>query len=260
MQRFLNIWLHSLKSQAQADFASRLGVILFTVGKILRFAFFTIFIFLILGKTNSLGGYSLWDVVFFYATFNLIDIIPQMLLRSVYRFKSIVVSGNFDFYLVQPISPLFRALFGGSDVLDFPMLIIAIGFIIYSGMHLPSLSVLGIIMYLLLVLNALLIALSFHVFVIALGAATTEVDSTIMLYRDLTQMGRVPISVYTSSVSFILTFVVPIGIMMSFPVQALLGVLSLQFIIYSFIVGTGFFLISILIWKTAIKHYSSASS
>lgn len=260
MTRYLNIWFHSLKSQAQADFASRLGVVLFTVAKILRFAFFTIFIFLILGRTNTLGGYSLWDVFFFYATFNLIDIIPQMLLRSVYRFKSIVVNGNFDFFMVQPISPLFRTLFGGSDILDIPMLFISIGFILYAGAHLPSVTVLGVIMYLCLVFNALLIALSFHILVVSLGVVSTEVDSTIMLYRDLTQMGRVPISVYTSSVSFILTFVVPIGIMMSFPVQALLGALSLQFILYSFIVGIGFFLLSLFSWRTAIKHYSSASS
>lgn len=260
MKRYLNIWYHATTNQAQESFASRVGVVLFTIGKVLRFAFFMIFIFLILGKTNSLAGYSLWDVIFFYATFNLIDIIPQMVLRSVYGFKRLVVNGNFDFYLVQPISPLFRTLFGGTDILDIPMLFIAIGFIFYAGIHIPNISVLGILMYICLLFNALLIALSFHIFVVSLGVVSTEVDSTIMLYRDLTQMGRVPIAVYQSGVSFFLTFIVPIGIMMSFPVQALLGVLSPQFIAYSFVLGAGFFLLSLFSWHTAIKHYSSASS
>jgi ABC-2 type transport system permease protein len=245
---------------AQIAFASRFGVILFTVGKFLRFGFFLIFLFLILGKTNNLAGYSLWEVVFFFATFNLIDVVPQMLLRSVYSFKRLVVSGDFDFFLIQPISPLYRALLGSSDILDLPMLFLAIGFIIYSGFYLPAVSIAGVLMYLVLVFNAMLIALSLHIVVVSLGVATTEVDSTIMLYRDLTQMGRVPIAVYQEGVSFLLTFVVPIGIMMSFPVEALLGTLSLQFILYSFVFGFGFLTLSLFIWKTAIKHYSSASS
>ncbi len=247
-------------AEAQISFASRLGVILFTLAKLLRFAFFTIFIFLILGRSHTLAGYSLWEVVFFFATFNLIDVVPQMVLRATYRFRNYVTSGNFDFYMVQPISPLFRALLGGSDLLDLPMLFLSIGFIIYSGFHIPLFSALNSLLYVFLVFNAFLIAASFHIFVLSIGVATTEVDNTIMLYRDLTQMGRVPITVYQQGVSFLLTFVAPIGIMMTFPVQALLGTLSIQFVLYSFIVGIGFFILSLLAWRQGVRHYSSASS
>lgn len=260
MKRYFTVWFKSMIVFAQISFASRLGVVLFTLGKILRFAFFLIFLFLIIGKTQTLAGYSLWEVIFFFATFNLIDILPQMILRSVYMFRHQVISGNFDFYLGQPISPLFRALFGASDILDLPILILTIGFLIYSALHLSVLTVVGVLLYVVLVFNALVIALSFHILVVSLGAATTEVDNTIMLYRDLTQMGRVPIAIYQEGVSFVLTFVVPIGIMMSFPVEALLGLLSLQFIVFSFCFGSFFFLLSILSWRKAIKYYSSASS
>lgn len=260
MKRYFTIWYKCMIVYAQIAFASRLGVILFTLGKLLRFVFFLVFIFLILGRTNTLAGYSLWEIIFFYATFNVVDIVPQMILRSVYSFRRLVVSGDFDLFFLQPISPLFRALFGSSDILDLPMLIIAIGFILYSALHLPVITVLGVFLYLLLLLNAIVIALSFHIFVVAIGIVSTEVDSTIMLYRDLTQMGRVPVSVYQQGVSFVLTFVVPIGIMMTFPVEALLGTLSLQFILLSCVFGVCFLLLSLLSWKKAIRHYSSASS
>ncbi len=260
MKRYLTIWFKSMIVYAQIAFASRLGVVLFTTGKLLRFVFFLIFIFLILGRTNTLAGYSLWEVIFFYATFNLIDIIPQMILRSVYGFRRLIVSGDFDLFFLQPISPLFRALFGSSDILDLPMLIIAIGFTIYSGLQLPEFSLLGVFLYIVLLVNALLIALAFHIFVVSIGIVSTEVDSTIMLYRDLTQMGRVPIAVYQQGVSFVLTFVVPIGIMMSFPVEALLGALSWQFIIISCTFGVSFLLLSLYAWNRAVRHYSSASS
>lgn len=260
MKRFVKIWFYSMMNEAQTSFASRFGVILFLIGKLMRFSFFLFFLILIIGKTQTVAGYSLWEIIFFYATFNLLDTLPQMVLRSVYRFRSYVVNGSFDFLLIQPISPLFRTLFGNSDFLDLPMLFISIGFILYSSFHLANVTLLGVFLYLILLLNALLIALAFHILVVALGVATTEVDNTIMLYRDLSQMGRVPITIYQQGISFVLTFIVPIGIMMSFPSQALLGALSSRFLVYSLVFGASFFLLSLLAWRTALRLYSSASS
>ncbi len=260
MKKYIIIWYKSMIAQAQIAFASRLGVILFSIGKVLRFGFFLIFLLLIGSRTHEIGGYTIWEMIFFFATFNLIDTVPQMMLRSVYSFRRLVVSGDFDIFFLQPVPALFRALLGGSDILDLPILILIIGFIIYSGLHLPSFPVLGIFLYILLVLNAFLIAIAFHILVLSIGIVSTEVDNTIMLYRDLTQMGRVPVTIYQQGVSFLLTFVVPIGIMMTFPVQALLGALGLQLILYSFVVGIGFLIFSLFIWRIAIKHYTSASS
>ncbi len=260
MKKYLNIWTLFTLHGIQTSFASRFGFIIFTIAKLLRFFFFLFFLAIITGRTKSVAGFTLWELIFIYATFNLIDTVPQMLFRSVYRFKSYVVNGFFDFYLIQPLSPLFRAILGSADILDLHMLFISIGFILYSGIHLPSFSIFGVILYLLLLLNALLVATAFHILVVSLGVATTEVDSTIMLYRDLTQMGRLPISVYQQTVSFILTFVIPVGIMVTFPVQALLGTLSFQFITYSFIFGITFFTLSLVLWKKSLRSYASASS
>ncbi len=260
MKRLFTVWYHSTMASAQSAFASRLGVILFTIGKLLRFFFFVIFILLIFGRTKHMGGYTIWEIIFFYATFNVIDIFPQMLLRSVYRFRSLVVSGDFDLFFLKPISPLFMALFGGSDILDIPMLFLSIGFIFYSGLYIPVFSLSTVFLYTFLLLNAFLIATSFHIFVLSIGIATTEVDNTIMLYRDLTQMGRLPVDIYKQGVNFLLTFVIPVGVMITFPVKALLGTLSIQFILYSFLFGALFFLASLWAWRTSLRSYTSASS
>ncbi|MGE5042165.1 MAG: ABC transporter permease [Candidatus Levyibacteriota bacterium] len=260
MSKYFKIWFTSMLHQAQTAFASRLGVVVFLVGKLLRFYFFLLFLFLIVHQTKSIAGYSLWEVIFFYATFNLIDSFPQMVLRSVYGFRNYVVSGFFDFYMVQPVSPLFRSLFGGSDILDIPMLFLSIGYIIYSSFMLPHFSITGVFLYILLILNAFIISLAFHILVLSIGVISTEVDNTVMLYRDLTQMGRLPIDIYKQAVSFILTFVIPVGVMITFPVKALLGALSLQFIGYSVVFSVVFLTLSLFLWTKSLKNYTSASS
>ena len=192
-------------------------------------------------------------------TFNLIDTIPQFLFRDVYRFRSQIINGYFDYTLLKPMSPLFKSLFGGSDILDFFTLILLIIVLVIIMQHIGSISLTGIIEYILLIINACCIALAFHIFVLSLGILTTEVDNAIMLYRDLTQMGRFPVDIYTQPLRGILTFAIPVGIMMTFPAKAVLGLLSFWLIFFAFLVGITLLYVSYILWKYSLHFYTSAS-
>jgi ABC-2 type transport system permease protein len=245
---------------SQIAFLSRFGAILFIIGKILRFGFFLLFLIILQTRTKGIEGYNLWQIIFFFATFNLIDTLPQLLFREAYRFRSYVVSGEFDFFLTKPISPLFRSILGGSDILDLSMLFISTAFIIYASTNIAGITLFGALAYIALIINAFIIAMSLHIIVIAIGVLTTEVDNTIMLYRDLTQMGRVPVDIYREPLNWIITFVIPVGIMMTFPAKALMGLLSFQFILISVLISGTLLVVSLSFWKFALKNYSSVST
>jgi len=245
---------------SQIAFVSRFGAVIFIFGKILRFAFFLLFLLLLISKTKAIVGYEIWQVIFFFATFNLVDTLVQFFLREVYRFRSYVVSGDFDYFLIKPISPLFRSLFGGSDVLDIPMLLISVGFVIMSIFIIGDISLSGVLVYLLLILNAFLIAFIFHIFILVVGILTTEVDNTLWLYRDITQMGRLPIDIYKEPIRGVLTFILPVGIMMTFPPKSLMGLLSIQSIMIALLVSAVLLYVSLKCWKFALRHYTSAGS
>lgn len=260
MKKHFRLWLLYSFYTTQIAFVSRMGVVIFMLGKVLRFFIVLLFLIVLVSKTKSIAGYNLWQVIFFYATYNLIDTIPQMLMREVYRFRSQIVSGMFDYTLVKPMSPLFRSLFGGSDILDLSILILSLIFLVYSGLKITIITPLHLLIFILLIINAIIIAIAFHIFVVSMGIITTEVDNSIMLYRDLTQMGRFPIDIYREPLRSILTFVVPVGIMMTFPVKAFIGLLSLNGIIIAFVTGGLFLGGSLLLWRYALQQYSSASS
>lgn len=260
INRYFRLWWQFTKITTQVAFQSRFGAIVFLIGKFLRFGFFLLFLVLLVAKTKGIAGYSFWQVLFFFATFNLLDSIPQFLWREVYRFRTYVMRGFFDYIITKPVSPLFRCLFGGSDMLDLFILVISIFFVIYTGIHIDGVTFGRVLLYILLILNTLVISISFHIFVLAIGILTTEVDNAIMLYRDLTQMGRVPINVYQEPIRGILTFVIPVGIMMTFPAKALMGFLSFWNIIVAGIFACLFFGLSILLWRFSLRRYASVSS
>lgn len=259
MKKYFTVWWISSKGASQVALSDRVGAIFLVAGKIIRFLFFFLFLFIISTKTKALSGYTTNQVIFFFLTFNFVDILAQMLFREVYRFRPQIVSGSFDLILSRPVSPLFRSLLGGTDILDFitlPPLIILM-FIFAVQIHPAFLSIFS---YILLILNGLVIATAFHIAVLSLGVVTTAIDHTIMIYRDLVGMGRIPIDFYKEPLRAVLTFAVPVGIMMSLPAKVLMGIFEWQIILYSFIFSIITFLLSLQFWRWALKNYSSAST
>lgn len=258
--KYLKIWLMTTSFTARIAFSSRFGAFIFLFGKVIRIFLTFIFLILVFSKIKAVEGYSLWQIIFFFLTFNFIDTTVQFFLREVYRFRSYIVTGFFDYMLVRPLSPLFYGLFGGSDILDLPILFGSIPFLIIVAQKVGIITFENIIIYFFLMINSFIIALSFHVFVLGMGTITTAVENPIMLYRDLTQMGRVPVDIYKEPLRGIITFIFPVGIMMTFPAKALMGLLSFTNIIAAFAISALIFFLSLKFWCYSLKNYSSASS
>ncbi|MBI4036259.1 ABC-2 family transporter protein [Candidatus Daviesbacteria bacterium] len=256
----LKIWLLYTGNSFQQTLSNRALVLIFMTGKSLRIILFTIFLIFLFNGAKSIAGYNRDQIIFFYLTFNLIDTLAQLLFREVYRFRQLVVSGNLDFVLLKPVNPLIRVLLGGGDVLDL-MLLIAITLItIWFGYTHISSNLIHWLLFIALIVNSLLIAAAFHIWVLGIGIMTTTVDHLIMVYRDLSSMLRIPVDLYIEPIRAILTFLIPLGIMLTFPAKVLMGLLSPSLILLSLLIATVSFLLSLKFWDHSLKQYSSASS
>ena len=254
---YLRLYLLFTKFAYRTVLQARLGILFFMGAKLVRFAFFFFFILIIFGRKSNFGGYTFNQAILFYLTFNVIDTAAQVLFREVYRFRPMVLSGTFDLILLKPHHPFIRILLGGGDILDlsllFPYLLLALFF----AFKITSITFLSLASYFILIGNGLLIATSFHIIVLALGILTTEVDHTIMIYRDMTIMGRFPFDIYKEPLRGVFTFIIPIGIMMSFPPYALFGLLSPFSYLLSFVISSLLFFGSLKLWDYALKKYQS---
>jgi len=262
IMKYLRVWTRLAKMRFREYYIeSRLHSIFLISGKLIRFSFFFIFIIALLTKTQTLAGFSLYQTLLFFMTFNLIDIVSQFFLRSAYAIGWMINKGEIDYILTQPVNTLFRIVSDIIDLLDLATLVpvvIVLG-IIVARLE-TSITFYNFIFYLLLCFNALLIAFSIHVVIIALSILTQEISSEIWVYRDLMTMGRFPVDIYSSPVQFVLTFIIPIAVMVSIPAKVLLGILSWQWILISFAIGLTFFGIGIKFWHFALRRYSSIST
>src|SRR3989344_1188336 len=259
MKELKVIWLfftNSLQMQLNNPF----GFVLFLINKILRYGLFASFLYFLVNSISQLGGYTPAQAVIFYLVFNLIDTSAQLLYREVYRFRSQIVTGSFDFVLSKPINPLIRALFGGPDFIDAGMLVLFVVALALVSRSISGITITTVSTFVLLLINSLVIATAFHIFVLAIGILTTSVDHLIMVYRDLTSLMRIPVDFFTEPIRSFLTFIVPIGIMFTIPAKALFGLLSWQLLLASLGIGFILFYLSLVYWRFALRQYSSASS
>ena len=118
LKYYLKIWLIMSRNSFLVVLSKKLLLFMFLLGKLLRFAFFILFLVYAVRGAGGLAGYSVNQTIFFFLTFNIIDVINQFLFREVYRFRNLVTSGDLDLIMVKPMKPLFRVLMGGTDVID----------------------------------------------------------------------------------------------------------------------------------------------
>jgi len=259
IKKYLKIWWLMSKNSFLSMLMNRTGFALFLLGKVIRFGFFVAFLIFLLKGTDKIVGYDLNQTLFFFLSFNLIDTTAQFLFREVYRFRPQIIEGTFDLTLLKPINALFKSLMGGADIIDLITLPPFILALIMVGRHLNP-SFWQVSLYLLLVLNGLLIATAFHILVISMSILTLEIDHSVMIYRDLTRLGRLPVDIYKEPLRGIISYLIPIGLMSTLPAKAMMGLVSVWGILIAFLVSFTLTFLSTRLWRYSLTKYSSASS
>ena len=258
--RYWRIWTRMAAMSLQVQLSYRWGSVGFLLGKMVRLLFFFGFVAAVFTHTETLAGYSLVETALFFLTFNIVDMTAQIFFRGIYGARRAVTDGDFDFYLIQPCSPLFRLACSTVDFLD---VLTLVPVLIMAGMvfgRLPDPGWLGYLAYGLLTLNGILIALAFHVFVAGLAVRTQELENAIWIYRDVMFMGKFPVDIYGTAARWALTLVIPIAVMCTFPAKALLGLLSAGWTAYAFALSAGMLLGARAYWTGSVRRYTSSSS
>lgn len=260
LRKYFRIWTRTASMAMQAQLTYRLGSFGFLLGKMIRLLFFFAFVVAIFSHVESVAGYSLVETALFFLTYNVVDMLAQIFFRGVYGARRTVAEGDFDFYLVQPCSPLFRMTCATVDFLDIVTLVPVLVMVGMVFARLPPLPWTRYAAYVLLIANGVALIFSIHVFVAGLAVRTQELENAIWIYRDVMFMGKFPVDVYARPVRAALTFGIPIAVMTTFPAKALLGLLSPAWAAYAVALSAVSVALAGAWWRGSVANYTSSSS
>lgn len=261
LRYYLNHWWQLAQRSWQETMVNRFTSLFFIVGKMFRMVFSLVFLWVLKNNLQNFASYTTDQLIVFYFVYFYIDLISQTFFRGVYWFGQQLRTGQFDFWLTKPVSPLFSALAGKPDINDALFFIPSaiISFFVISGLDI-TVSSTQLLWFLYLFVVGLVIATSIHIIILALAVQLIDIDGIMWLYRDIIRLGQFPVTIYQQGIKFILFFFVPVGIMMTVPSEVLLGYQPSVSIFWSTVIGIGSLFIAKVVWQLSLKKYTSASS
>ncbi|OGL52291.1 hypothetical protein A3K55_00565 [Candidatus Shapirobacteria bacterium RBG_13_44_7] len=257
----ITAWLIIAKNNLQNQLLTPSASSLFVVGKLVTFVFTVFTVFAIFSTTKSIGSFTLNQAIIVVIVYNLVDSFTQFLFRSIYSFRPILLRGEFDLDLLKPLPSFFRPLLSNPDFLDLPSITLqltALGFFIIKLNINPS--PVDIFNFLALFVISVIVAFSLHLLMAAFSILTTEIDNIAGIYRSFIRSGIVPTDIYSGTFRLIIDYLIPVTILVTIPAKAILGLLTVQSILYTAIFSLVLFTASILFWRHTLRYYTSTGS
>jgi ABC-2 type transport system permease protein len=217
---------------------------------------------IIFSNTSTLGGWGPGELVALLGVFRLINtLMVGLLWPNTEKFNASVRDGSLDYTLLQPANSQFLVSFARISVwrawdLVLALILITVG-INMSG---DTTSLLSILKFLALTASGAVVIYSLWIVLIAFTFWFTKFDNNVTILQALLDSGRYPATIYPAWLRIIVTFIVPIAVATTVPLQALRGDLSGLEVLIFLGVGVASFVVAALVWKFGVRRYSGASS
>lgn len=217
---------------------------------------------IIFANTPTLGGWGPGELIALLGVFRLVNaMMAAVIWPNTEKFNTAIRDGSWDYTLLQPVSSMFLVTFSNLVIwrvwdLALAAVLIGVGVSMSGG----GASLAGLLIFAALVASGLLIIYSLWIVLIALTFWFVKFDNNVTILQALVEAGRYPATVYPFWLRMIVTFVVPIAVATTVPLQGLRGELSLGSVLLYLAVGAAVFGIAARFWKAGIRQYGGASS
>lgn len=226
------------------------------------YIFDILFFLVVFSNTSALGGWSKEQVFVFLGCFLVVDALQMTFSSSnLWAFSELVNKGDLDYYLTRPVSTLFCVSLREFSLSSFCNLCVAIGMLIWFIAQLPEaphplqlalggvLLINGAFLY-----HVVRLVLLMPVFWIHSGRGLDN------LFFTTVQLCERPDRIYGPVLRTIVITVLPFALMASYPARVILEPIDVGIVLYTLGVTGAFFLVTLGLWRRALRAYSSASS
>jgi ABC-2 type transport system permease protein len=214
----------------------------------------------IFGQRPTIAGWHVDEALLVTAWFTALKALLEGLITpSLVQTVEQIRRGTFDFVLLKPVDAQLLASFAKVGLFSAIDLVAAIGLVgvaLHRLHHVPGAGELAVTLVLTLAAAAILYSLNLAALSVAFYVA--RIDNLAYLLAALFDAARWPSTVFRGAARLFFTFVLPLGLMTTFPPLALLGRLSLP----AALAATGFGVLAVVasraLWLSGLRAYRSA--
>lgn len=261
----MNVWkLLSafLKVNVQMSLAYRADTIVNILLNLMWLGWELLSLSIIFNNTETIGGWGFGELIALLGVFRLVHTLMIALIwPNTEKFNQSIRDGSMDYTLLQPVNSMFLVTFSRITVwrawdLILAAILITVGINMSGARTTPAF----VLTFILLTISGAIIIYSLWIVLIALTFWFTKFDNNVTILQALLDAGRYPVTVYPVWLRILVTFVIPIAVATTVPLQGLRGDLTISRVLMFLVIGIVSFLIASQVWKRGLKQYSGASS
>ena len=263
VRRYFRIYTMLWRNSVMREMSFKSNFVLWIVAEMMWFALQLCFMNVLYSHTDSIAGWSRWEVVLLVGTSHLIQqLFTAVFLTNVTDLSELIRTGRLDFLLLLPVNTRFLISFRKVDLGAFVNAATAVGVIVYAlrelGMTPGWLQVMvfavlcGVGAWIHYSLIFLLATVSFW---------TVRAQGIVWGYYNLFNIARLPDSAFRGMYKVFFTYGLPILLVSNVPAAWLSErVRSVNSVATLLGMGCGCFLVREWVWRFSLKRYTSASS
>ncbi|MBX7212391.1 MAG: ABC-2 family transporter protein [Thermoflexales bacterium] len=262
MRRILRVISAHVRVNLQQDLAYRVDTLVNIATMMAWLGYDLASIAVLFGSAQNINGWLAGDIIVLLGVFRMLNTLMMSIVwPNTELFNRGIREGTLDYVFVMPVNSQALISIRRIQVWQVVNVFVAAALIL-AGIATSGTPVsLGeAVSFLVLMVSGAALIYALWIVLISLTFWFTKFDNNVSLLQALIDTGRWPASVYPMWMRLLVTFVVPIAVATTVPVQALRGELSPLEAVGYFAVGVAGFGLASLVWRAGSRRYSGASS
>ncbi len=261
---YLRLIASFVRVSAQEELAYRSNLFVSLLNSLLNLGTGVLGIVILFNQVKAINGWNMPETLALLGVYLMLNALRGLFigpsLNALAGLDGEIWQGRFDFTLLRPVNAQFLSSFRRWRLLSCFDLLLGIGVLIVAILPLlHTLPLFHIISFFVTLCASIIVLYSILITFAALIFWSPGFLFT-WVFDGLFQVARYPIGLYPNWLQFILTWLIPIGIMTTVPAQAINGQLSAVVLVEDVVIALFLLVTATLVFQIGLRRYTSASS
>lgn len=261
---YLRLLASFIRVSAQEELVYRSNFFVSVLNSFLNLATGVVGIVVLFKQVKAINGWDFSETLALLGVYLILNALRSLFigpsLNALAGLDGEIWQGTFDFTLLRPVNAQFLASFRRWRLLscfDVLLGLSVLGTAIFPVMH--TLTLFHVVSFLITLCTSVIVLYSILIAFAALIFWSPGFLFT-WVFDSIFQIARYPIGLYPNWLQFVLTWLIPIGIMTTLPAQAINGHLTFSLLVASVVAAIVLLVAASVLFQIGLRWYASASS
>lgn len=262
MIRYLRLFWLMVKLSVQDTAAYRLDFIMQFVLAFLQLGAELVALWTIFSNTKSLGGWGPMEILVLLGVFRVMTgMIAMIIAPNMRSMMEDIRDGKLDYVILSPVNTQFLVSVRRVVLSRLADIAVGLGMVFFASIKLSNAVSPGtFLLFFVMITAGVTIMYSFWLVLGTMAFWFTRINNIEMVFWNVFEAGRYPVTIYRDWVRWGLTYIVPLAFLTTFPAATLLGKLQFGNVLFAVFAAVVALVGGSLFFRFGLRHYSGASA